>query len=55
MCGRFTLFASYDKILEEFDVEQAIAEELYRESYNIAPSQQVIAIINDGSKNRMGY
>lgn len=55
MCGRFTLFASYEKLLEEFDVEVAIAEELYRESYNIAPSQQVIAIIHDGSKNRMGY
>lgn len=55
MCGRFTLFASYEKLLEEFDVDKAIPEELYRESYNIAPSQQVIAIIHDGSKNRMGY
>ncbi|SOC42365.1 SOS response-associated peptidase [Ureibacillus acetophenoni] len=55
MCGRFTLFASFEKILEEFDIQQAIEEVFYEASYNIAPSQQILSIINDGQKNRMGF
>lgn len=55
MCGRYTLFASFEKILEEFDIQQAIKEIFYEASYNIAPSQHVLSIINDGQKNRMGF
>lgn len=55
MCGRFTLFSPYEKLIEEFNVEMAFSEELYMESYNIAPSHQIVAIINDGKMNRMGY
>lgn len=55
MCGRFTLFCSYHQLIEELDVAEAFSEELYKESYNIAPSQQIVAIINDGDKNRMGF
>lgn len=55
MCGRFTLFCSYHQLIEEFDVAEAFSEELYKESYNIAPGQQIVAIINDGDKNRMGF
>lgn len=53
MCGRYTLFASMDDIVERFMVD-VFEEEIYEPSYNIAPSQQVIAIINDGSRNRLG-
>ncbi|MHC8517405.1 SOS response-associated peptidase [Sporosarcina sp. ITBMC105] len=55
MCGRFTLFAPYHDIIERFSIESAFEESEYMPSYNIAPSQQVAAIINDGSKNRLGY
>ena len=55
MCGRFTLFAPYDEIIERFDIETAFEENDYIPSYNIAPSQQVVAIINDGVKNRLGH
>lgn len=55
MCGRFTLFAPYYEIIERFDIEVAFAESDYIPSYNIAPSQQVVAIINDGKRNRLGH
>ncbi|MEK5149072.1 SOS response-associated peptidase [Psychrobacillus sp. FSL K6-4615] len=54
MCGRFTLFTDYVQILERFDVDVAFAEENYSPSFNVAPSQSVISIINDGSSNRLG-
>jgi putative SOS response-associated peptidase YedK len=55
MCGRFTLFAPYYDIVERFDIESAFEENDYVPSYNIAPSQQVVAIVNDGEKNRLGH
>lgn len=55
MCGRFTLFAPYYEIIDRFDIESAFSESDYIPSYNIAPSQQVVAIINDGRKNRLGH
>jgi putative SOS response-associated peptidase YedK len=55
MCGRYTLFANFDEIVDRFDIEAAIQEELYNPSYNVAPSQSVLAVINDGSRNRLGY
>lgn len=54
MCGRFTLFADYEQILERFDVDVAFDEEKYSPNFNVAPSQSVISIINDGSRNRLG-
>lgn len=55
MCGRFALYADYEVILERFDIEQAsFDEDEYEPSYNIAPSQQIAAVINDGNKNRLG-
>jgi putative SOS response-associated peptidase YedK len=55
MCGRFTLFATFNEIINRFDIESAIHEELYNPSYNIAPSNSVLSVINDGQKNRLGY
>ncbi|WP_422124142.1 SOS response-associated peptidase [Planococcus sp. X10-3] len=55
MCGRFALYADYKVILERFDIEQdSFGEEEYVQSYNIAPSQQVAAVVSDGHKNRLG-
>ena len=55
MCGRFTLFAEYNEIIDRFAIEAAIQEELYQPNYNVSPSHSVLSVINDGSKNRLGY
>lgn len=54
MCGRYSLFADFKKIEDRFG-EATFDVEEYEESYNIAPSQLVISVINDGIKNRLGY
>ncbi|MDN3448706.1 SOS response-associated peptidase [Planococcus sp. APC 3906] len=56
MCGRYALYTDYAIILERFHIEEsAVGEGEYSPSYNIAPSQKVLAIVNDGTKNRLGY
>ena len=55
MCGRFTLTATFEEIIDRFDIQNFLAEENYSPSYNIAPSQSVLAVINDGQTNRMGF
>lgn len=55
MCGRFTLTATFTEIIDRFEIEAAIQEELYNPNYNVAPSQSVLSVINDGSKNRLGF
>lgn len=54
MCGRYSLFANFREIEERFG-EATFAADEYEESYNIAPSQMVLSVINDGMKNRLGY
>ncbi len=54
MCGRFTLFTDIEEIKERFDIQGSFDEE-YQFSYNIAPSQSVLSVINDGARNRLGY
>jgi putative SOS response-associated peptidase YedK len=54
MCGRFTLFTDIEEIKERFDI-QGLFDEEYQFSYNIAPSQSVLSVINDGVRNRLGY
>ncbi|WP_416145404.1 SOS response-associated peptidase [Planococcus koreensis] len=56
MCGRYALYTDYATILERFHIEEsAVGEGEYSPSYNIAPSQKVLAVVNDGTKNRLGY
>ncbi|MEH7380611.1 SOS response-associated peptidase [Bacillus sp. JJ1533] len=55
MCGRFTLFAEFDDILNRFDIEAAIERDLYIPCFNIAPSHSVLSVINDGKRNRLGF
>lgn len=55
MCGRFTLTAPIDQIQMRFDIKQFMDEDLYSPNYNVAPSQSVLAVINDGTNNRLGY
>jgi putative SOS response-associated peptidase YedK len=55
MCGRFTLTATVDQLIDRFDIEFFLQEEEYLPSYNVAPSQSVLAVINDGTRNKMGF
>lgn len=55
MCGRFTLTASIEEIADRFDTIFSFLEDDYGPSYNVAPSQSVLAIINDGQVNKAGY
>jgi len=55
MCGRFTITATFTEIIQRFEIDAAIQEELYNPNYNVAPSQSVLSIINDGSRNRLGF
>jgi putative SOS response-associated peptidase YedK len=57
MCGRFTITIDLEDLREylvdHYDITELKSKfELPR--YNIAPTQDVITIINDGSKNRVG-
>ncbi|MBY4604152.1 MULTISPECIES: SOS response-associated peptidase [Bacillus] len=54
MCGRFTLFSTFEDIIDQFDIDQFLPKDEYHPSYNVAPSQNILAIINDGANNRLG-
>ncbi|WCK55175.1 SOS response-associated peptidase [Aneurinibacillus sp. Ricciae_BoGa-3] len=53
MCGRFTLTTPLDVLLDRFQATTAIED--YTPRYNIAPSQQILTLINNGKENRLGY
>jgi len=52
MCGRYTLTAELGELEARFDFEATDLQ--YTPSYNIAPSQPVLAVLGDGA-NRAGY
>ncbi|WP_404458155.1 SOS response-associated peptidase [Oceanobacillus kapialis] len=54
MCGRYTMLADELEVLRTFDLEQDRIDN-YGQSFNIAPGQNVLAIIHDGKKKRAGY
>ncbi len=51
MCGRFEIHSAIDIIAKMFQVDE-IAVDL-GPNYNIAPSQNVAVVMNDGRKNRL--
>jgi putative SOS response-associated peptidase YedK len=52
MCGRFTLTKKINDIRERFKLDnENIVIDSYNVSYNIAPSQKVLVIYNDGKKD----
>ncbi|MCH1624860.1 SOS response-associated peptidase [Ferdinandcohnia quinoae] len=53
MCGRFTLTITFEELVKRYEIENQEIP-FHRPRYNVAPMQQVPAIINDGSKNRLG-
>lgn len=58
MCGRFTLTYSKDDLNaflnDTYNIE-TITHDVAPPRYNVAPSQQVLAIIHDGERYRAGY
>ncbi|MFX3617135.1 MAG: SOS response-associated peptidase [Sporolactobacillus sp.] len=55
MCGRYTLIAPFVLLIERFNTPKHIDETDYQPVYNIAPGQKILAVINDGTNNRLGY
>jgi putative SOS response-associated peptidase YedK len=57
MCGRFTVTVSYQELEEHlkeyYDIHELPLFDVPR--YNIAPGQNIISVLNDGSKHRVGY
>lgn len=45
MCGRFSLYSSFEAIQEELDIKDIKFD--YFPSYNIAPSQNILAIVKE--------
>ncbi|QRG65127.1 SOS response-associated peptidase [Brevibacillus choshinensis] len=52
MCGRFTLVIAPETMVRRFQVDLQNLE--YRMRYNIAPGQQILAIIAEKGKRRIG-
>ncbi len=52
MCGRYTLAADAEQLQTRFQFDTPMDE--YTPSYNIAPSQEVLAVIRDAEVNRAG-
>ena len=48
MCGRFTLTSNLDDLQGRFDFQALDLD--YRPAYNIAPTQQVLTVTNDGQR-----
>ena len=54
MCGRFSLTTELHKLEERFFIENA-KDLNYQISYNIAPGQRILTIVEGASDNRAGY
>ncbi len=56
MCGRFALYSEYEALLKIFEIgEAALEASEYEKNFNVAPSQQILAVISDGKQNRLGF
>ncbi|MCL6603506.1 MAG: SOS response-associated peptidase [Paenibacillus sp.] len=53
MCGRYTITVSLEELMFRYLIDDSTIIH-YAPKYNMAPMQQVPAIINDGYKNRLG-
>jgi putative SOS response-associated peptidase YedK len=53
MCGRFTVTAEGDVVKTDFGLAEIPAG--YEPRYNVAPMQDVLAVIHDGTRPRAGW
>lgn len=56
MCGRYTLYTEFLKLIERFEIEAPPKElsGLYQPRYNIAPTQRVLAVQKQDGRRRLG-
>ncbi|CAG9622002.1 SOS response-associated peptidase [Sutcliffiella rhizosphaerae] len=54
MCGRFSLTTELHKLEERFFLENAHSMD-YQISFNVAPGQHVLGIVEGNQRNRAGY
>lgn len=52
MCGRFTLIAEAQEVKKRFNIATPLKS--FPPQYNIAPGEEVLAVIYDGEKRRAG-
>lgn len=55
MCGRFTIIAPYENVIYRFNIKRSSPKFEFRQSYNVAPGQNIMAVVSDGKENRLGY
>lgn len=53
MCGRYTIVVSMEELMLRY-MSETPADRFHTPRYNIAPMQNVMAVIHDGEKNRLG-
>ena len=53
MCGRYTIVITMDELMLHYMIEIP-TNRYHTPRYNVAPGQLVMAVINDGEKNRLG-
>ncbi|MGM8216335.1 SOS response-associated peptidase [Bacillaceae bacterium W0354] len=51
MCGRFTFVVNPEEVMEQYQLSSLID---FPTRYNIAPTQEVLVVVNDGENNRAG-
>ncbi|WP_349409492.1 SOS response-associated peptidase [Pseudalkalibacillus sp. SCS-8] len=55
MCGRFTLTAEIDLLMDWFEIDEWASDLEFQPRYNIAPSQDILAIVGYEGKRRAGF
>lgn len=53
MCGRYTITVTLEELMLHYDIYYKYPGR-YSPKYNVAPGQQVMAIVHDGEKNKLG-
>ncbi|UJF35287.1 SOS response-associated peptidase [Paenibacillus hexagrammi] len=53
MCGRYTITVTLEELILRYHID-SVTTPYHRPKYNVAPGQLVMAIVNDGEKNRLG-
>lgn len=53
MCGRYTIVVSIEELMLRY-LSDLPTNRYHAPRYNVAPMQQVLAVVNDGEKNRLG-
>jgi putative SOS response-associated peptidase YedK len=52
MCGRFTIVVTMDELMARFDIDEIISP-FNRPNYNVAPTQMIPTILNDGEITKL--